>query len=115
MVRRLGGSSCWLSIAALALVEMLRCRPQHWNRIRAMVRRIPAILIGLMLTPVLAGPAFAADIKVLTAGAMRAVVDALVPEFERRSGHRVSVDNATAGVLARRIGGGEAFDVAIIT
>jgi molybdate transport system substrate-binding protein len=43
------------------------------------------------------------------------VVDALVPEFEKKTGHKVSVDNATAGVLARRIGGGEAFDVAIIT
>jgi molybdate transport system substrate-binding protein len=80
-----------------------------------MVRRIPAILTGLMLMPVVAGPTFAAEIKVLTAGAMRAVVDALVPEFERRTGHKVSVDNATAGVLAKRIGGGEAFDVAIIT
>jgi molybdate transport system substrate-binding protein len=65
--------------------------------------------------PVLAGPAFTGEIKVLTAGAMRGVVDALVPEFERRTGHKVSVDNATAGVLAKRIGGGEAFDVAIIT
>jgi molybdate transport system substrate-binding protein len=46
---------------------------------------------------------------------MRGVVDALVPEFEKRTGHKVSVDNATAGVLAKRIGGGEAFDVAIIT
>jgi molybdate transport system substrate-binding protein len=68
-----------------------------------------------MLMPLLAGPAFTGEIKVLTAGAMRAVVDALVPEFERRTGHKVSVDNATAGVLAKRIGGGEAFDVAIIT
>jgi molybdate transport system substrate-binding protein len=80
-----------------------------------MVRHIPAILMGLMLMPVLAGTAFAGEIKVLTAGAMRAVVDALVPEFEKRTGHKVSVDNATAGVLAKRIGGGEAFDVAIIT
>jgi molybdate transport system substrate-binding protein len=80
-----------------------------------MVRRIPGVLIGLMLTPVLAGPAFTAEVKVLTAGAMRAVVDALVPEYEKRTGHKVSVDNATAGVLAKRIGGGEAFDVAIIT
>jgi molybdate transport system substrate-binding protein len=52
---------------------------------------------------------------VLTAGAFRGVVDALVLEFEKRTGHKVSVDNATAGVLAKRIGGGEAFDVAIIT
>jgi molybdate transport system substrate-binding protein len=67
-----------------------------------------AALAGASLAP-------AAEIKVLTGGAFRGVVDALVPEFEKRTGHKVSVDNATAGVLAKRIGGGEAFDVAIIT
>jgi len=60
-------------------------------------------------------PAFAAEIKLLTAGAMRAVVVELLPEFESKSGHKVSIDNATAGTLAKRIEGGEAFDVAIIT
>ena len=62
-----------------------------------------------------AGPTAAAEIKVLTAGAMRGVVDAVVPGFEKETGHKVAVDNATAGALARRIEGGEAFDVAIIT
>jgi molybdate transport system substrate-binding protein len=61
------------------------------------------------------GVARAAEITVLTAGAMRGVVDALVPEFERQSGSRVRLDNATAGVLRKRIEEGEAFDVAIIT
>jgi molybdate transport system substrate-binding protein len=56
-----------------------------------------------------------AEIKVLTAGAMRGLVDALRPQFERQSGLRVVVDNATAGVLAKRIAGGEAFDAVIIT
>jgi len=80
-----------------------------------MARRSVGFLIGLLSMAVLSGPAAAAEIKVLTAGAMRGVVDALVPEFEKRTGHRVSVDNATAGVLAKRIDGGEAFDVAIVT
>jgi molybdate transport system substrate-binding protein len=56
-----------------------------------------------------------AEIKVLTAGAMRGLVDALRPQFERQSGLRVVVDNATAGVLAKRIAGGEACDAVIIT
>ena len=59
--------------------------------------------------------ACAAEIKLLTAGAMRAVVVALLPDFEKQTGHKVSIDNATAGGLAKRIGEGEAFDVAIIT
>ena len=60
-------------------------------------------------------PASAADIKVLTAGAMKAVVLALAPEFEKQTGHQLIVDNDTAGGLAQRVGNGEQFDVAVIT
>jgi molybdate transport system substrate-binding protein len=56
----------------------------------------------------------AAEVKVLTAGAMKQVVLALQPEFEKQ-GHKLVVDNDTAGALQKRIEGGEAFDVAIIT
>ena len=59
--------------------------------------------------------AHAADMKILTAGAMKAVVLELVPAFEKETGHKVVVDNDTAGGLARRIEGGEAFDLAVIT
>lgn len=63
-----------------------------------------------------AGPvsAAAAEIKVLTTGAMKPVVVELVPAFERL-GHKVTVDNDTAGALLKRIEGGETFDVAVIT
>jgi len=57
----------------------------------------------------------AAEIKVLTAGAFKQVVVALVPGFEKQTGHKVTVDNGTAGELKKRIEGGEAFDVAVIT
>lgn len=60
-------------------------------------------------------PATAADIKVLTAGAFKPVVQALAPTFERDTGHRLVVDNDTAGALARRIGAGEVFDVVVLT
>ena len=59
--------------------------------------------------------AHAADMKILTAGAMKAVVLELVPAFEKETGHKAVVDNDTAGGLARRIEGGEAFDLAVIT
>jgi molybdate transport system substrate-binding protein len=59
--------------------------------------------------------AAASEIKVLTAGAYRQVVDALVPDFERHTGNKVTVDNGTTGQLTKRIEGGEAFDVLIIT
>jgi molybdate transport system substrate-binding protein len=59
--------------------------------------------------------ASAAEIKVLTAGAFKPVVMAMVPDFEKQTGHKVIVENDTAGALTRRITGGEAFDVAILT
>ena len=68
-----------------------------------------AVLAGL------ARPTSAAEIKVLTTGAMKEVVLAVVQDFEKRTGHKVTVDNATAGVLSRRIRDGEAFDVAVNT
>ena len=59
--------------------------------------------------------AVAAEVKVLTAGAMRQVVVAVVPAFEQQTGHKVTVTNDTVGALSRRIQGGEAFDVAVLT
>lgn len=59
--------------------------------------------------------ATAAEVKVLTAGAFKQVVVSLVPQFENQTGHKVTVDNGTAGELKKRIEGGEAFDVAVIT
>jgi molybdate transport system substrate-binding protein len=77
--------------------------------------RLAGFLIGLLWIAALTQPASTADIKVLTAGAMRGVLTELLPQFEKDTGHKVLVDNATAGTLAKRIEGGEAFDVAIIT
>lgn len=56
----------------------------------------------------------AADIKVLTAGAFKPVVVAVAAEFERRSGHHLVIDNDTGGALARRIAGGEKFDLVVL-
>src|SRR6185436_7647952 len=76
-----------------------------------MHRAVIAIAFGLAF----ASTAQAADVKILTAGAMKAVVLELVPAFEKETGHKAVVDNDTAGGLARRIDGGEAFDLAVIT
>jgi molybdate transport system substrate-binding protein len=59
--------------------------------------------------------AHAAEVKILTAGAMKAVVVALLPEFEKESGHKAIVVNDTAGGLAKRIEGGEVFDLVVVT
>lgn len=71
-----------------------------------------AALLGSLLV---AGSAAAAEVKVLTAGAFKPVVMALAPVFEQRTGHKLVIDNDTAGALVRRIGGGEAFDLVMLT
>jgi molybdate transport system substrate-binding protein len=62
-----------------------------------------------------ASSAVAAEIKVLTAGAFKPVVMALAPEFEKHSGHKLTVVNDTAGALVRRISDGETFDLVVLT
>jgi molybdate transport system substrate-binding protein len=73
------------------------------------------ILFALFGALALSHAAAAAEVKVLTAGAMKEVILALVPQFERATGHKVILDNDTAGALSRRIEGGEAVDLAVIT
>jgi molybdate transport system substrate-binding protein len=75
----------------------------------------PAVTLAGAIVLGGAAPALPAEIKALTAGAFRQVVVVLVPDFEKQTGHKVTVDNDTAGGLKKRIEDGEAFDVAIIT
>jgi len=56
----------------------------------------------------------AAEIKLLSAVAMKPALDDLALEFERRTGHKVTVAYATAGVVSNRIRDGEYIDVAIM-
>src|SRR5437660_9714610 len=76
------------------------------------------LTLGLAMVVMGAGApraAAAAEIKVLTAGAFKQVLLALLPEFERTSGHKVMVQNDTVGALSKRIEGGEVFDLAVLT
>jgi molybdate transport system substrate-binding protein len=76
------------------------------------------VLLGLAMVLMAAGApraAAGAEIKVLTAGAFKQVLLALVPDFERATGHKVTVQNDTVGALTKRIAGGEAFDLAVLT
>ena len=75
-------------------------------------RIVAAAALCLLMTVELAT---AAEVKVLTAGAMKEVVLSVVPEFEKATGHKVTVMNDTVGALVKRIEGGEAFDLAVLT
>src|SRR5258708_39643601 len=64
------------------------------------------LLIALLALAGIA-PASAADLKILTAGAFKSAAQELAAEFEKKTGHKVTVENDTAGAGARRGGGGE--------
>lgn len=78
------------------------------------MRLLRSLLLGMALAAGFAR-ADAAEIRVLTTGAYKPVLDAIAPPFESRSGNKVTIVSDTAGGVAARIGRGEAFDVAILT
>jgi len=60
-------------------------------------------------------PAFAAEVTVVSAGAMRSALQDLITPFEGGSGNHVTVTYGTAGDVQKRLEAGEVFDVAIAT
>ena len=74
--------------------------------------RAAPILLSLIL---FAASAHSTELTVLTAGAFQSVAAALIPAYESRSGDKVTLRNDTVGALLRRIEGGEAFDVVLMS
>src|SRR2546426_12556819 len=70
------------------------------------------IATGLLLFA-LAGGAMAAEIKVLSAGAVEPGLRAAAAAFQKQSGHGVNLTFNTAPEIRKRIAGGDAFDVVI--
>ena len=56
----------------------------------------------------------AAELKVLSALGMQAVMEDLGPKFERATGHKLTITFATLGAAVNRVQGGETADVVII-
>ena len=74
------------------------------------------IALGLAMSGFTAGSeAVAAEMKLLCAVALHPGIDALIPDFEKSSGHKVTVAYATAGAVADRVQKGEAADIVIST
>lgn len=55
----------------------------------------------------------AVRLKVLTSNSMRAVMDELIPQFERASGHQIAVSYDPAKTMLSRVRSGETADVVI--
>ena len=70
---------------------------------------------GLLLLAATPSAARAAEIKLLGPFSLRALLPELLPQFEKSSGHKVTVGYATPGAIAKRLLEGEAVDVAILS
>jgi molybdate transport system substrate-binding protein len=70
---------------------------------------------SLLLVAATPSPARAAEIKLVGPVSFRALLPDLLPQFEKASGHKVTVDYATVGVIVDRVMKGEAVDVVIVS
>src|SRR5919112_2832224 len=70
------------------------------------------IVLGLALFGITTeSTARAAEIRLLSASALHPAIDALIPDFEKSSGHKLTVAYGTAGAVADRVQKGEAADI----
>jgi len=69
---------------------------------------------GALLLLLLAAPAGAAEVKVLSGNGARAAVLELAARFDKASGHRTTVEFAVNPETRRKIESGQPFDVAIL-
>ena len=70
---------------------------------------------GALLLAAGTGPAAAAEIKVLSAGAMKSIVTELGEAFKQETGHTLSMTFDTAGAQSKRLAAGEPADVVVLT
>src|SRR5688572_4382316 len=71
--------------------------------------------VALAIVLAQAATAGAAEVKLLAGTGMRAVLEELLPQFERSMGHRLSVQYGPGVDAKRQIEAGEAFDLVITT
>ena len=75
------------------------------------MKRSSVLVVALMLATPLA--AAAADLRVLSSVAVKSAFDALIPRFEKASGHTIAIEYGTAAGIRKKIDAGEAFDVSV--
>jgi molybdate transport system substrate-binding protein len=81
-----------------------------------MVRAIRLLASSLALVSgVWAAEAGAVELKVLSAGGMRAALQELAPAFEAASGNKLKIEYATAGDIEKKVAADDEIDVVILT
>jgi molybdate transport system substrate-binding protein len=73
-----------------------------------------SLVVAAMISG-LATAAAAAEIRVMHGGAFTQVIAGIVPDFEKQTGHKVTLERETVGALTKRIEEGRPFDIAILT
>lgn len=76
--------------------------------------RLVAVILGIAL-PFAVVEAHAAELKVLSTTAFKAVLEDIGPQFEKATGNKVVFTFAPTAVLKTQIEQGAAFDVAVLT
>jgi len=71
--------------------------------------------VGILSVLASGGIANAADIKVLSTVGVKSVVEELAPQFERETGHKLTITFGVSNIMKRDIAAGESFDLAIMT
>jgi molybdate transport system substrate-binding protein len=70
-------------------------------------------LVTLLIMPVLSAASFAAEIKILSAGAVETGLQAFAPVVKRETGHDLKTQFNTTPQIVQRIAAGESFDIVI--
>jgi len=70
-------------------------------------------LVTLLMMPALSATSFAAEIRILSAGAVETGLQAFAPIVKRETGHDIETQFNTTPQIAQRIAAGEAFDIVI--
>jgi molybdate transport system substrate-binding protein len=78
-------------------------------------RAIAATGFAVLSQVLFISSASAETLKVLTTGAFKQVVVAVAADYEKRTGHKIDIQNDTAGAVTKRVTEGESFDVLVLT
>ena len=70
-------------------------------------------LATLLIIPVLSAAAFAAEIRILSAGAVEPGLQAFAQVAKRETGHDLKIQFNTTPQIAQRLAAGEAYDIVI--
>lgn len=72
-------------------------------------------LAAALLALAAGNPLHAADVRVLFPAGLKAVTDVLVPQFEKSTGHKVSMSYANIGTITDRVRQRETADMAVVS